>query len=242
MSFTSSSIILDMPPEVTLYILSFLDLPELAFLVQAFPALAILAADPILHKNRVKVIAPSRVEHSLFGASPHGLALRPTVGDLVHRGVIRGLAIERRWRMGMYFYSRSSITQYENSLQLARQHVSDVISIHLKRRSLLPNAVLSSLHLAHVLPDVESSSLNVSRTLLPILHKLKWCLQRDKLSNLVKINFCGSLGTEKLVGFGAWLEKRGKGVVKDGERVRLAVCPNIRKTIEFYEERARQLD
>lgn len=90
-----------------LLVVSFLDLPELAFLVQAFPGLAALAADPILHKYRLRVIAPSRIQHALFGANPQGLALRPTFGDLIHRGVVRGLAIERRWRMGAYFYSRN---------------------------------------------------------------------------------------------------------------------------------------
>lgn len=85
-----------------------------------------------------------------------------------------------------------------------------------------------------MLPDIESSSLRVSRTLLPTMHKLKWCLQRDKLSKMVKINFCGTSGTG-MIGFGSWLEGRGQGIVEDGERVRLAICPNIRKTVEFYE-------
>lgn len=47
----------------------------------------------------------------------HGLALRPTIGDLINRDVIRGLNIERRWRMGVYFYSRSVRTVQFHSRQ-----------------------------------------------------------------------------------------------------------------------------
>ena len=64
-----------------------------------------LTTDPILHTYRLKIVSPSRVNHKLFGVSPQGHALRPTLVDLVHRGVIKGLGIERRWRMGAYFYS-----------------------------------------------------------------------------------------------------------------------------------------
>lgn len=51
------------------------------------------------------VVAPSRLSHSLFGIGPEGLPLRPTVSDLIRRGVIKGLDIERRWRAGLYLYS-----------------------------------------------------------------------------------------------------------------------------------------
>lgn len=88
-----------------LYTVSYLDLPDLATVVQASPVLANLASDPVLHRNRLRVITPSRLQHSLYGADQHGLAFRPTIGDLVHRGVICGLGVERRWRMGLYFYS-----------------------------------------------------------------------------------------------------------------------------------------
>lgn len=127
--------ILNIPPEVILHVcmsihpswnasywliwlaVSYLDLPDLASLVQASPGLAGLASDPALHRNRVRVIAPSRVQHSLFGMGSHGLALRPTIGDLINRDVIRGLNIERRWRMGVYFYSRSVRTVQFHSRQ-----------------------------------------------------------------------------------------------------------------------------
>jgi hypothetical protein len=86
---------------------SFLDLPDLAALSQLSSYLARLSSDPVLHRTRILVVAPSRISHGLFGRSPQGIALRPTVGDLINRGVIRGLAIARAWRMGSYFYSPS---------------------------------------------------------------------------------------------------------------------------------------
>lgn len=120
--------LLDIVPEVILYIceftltvvpmrlnanrtlhaccvVSFLDLPDLASLSQVSPLFKELASDQALHNNRIRIITPSRVNHSLFGQSAEGVALRPTVGDLVHRGVMRGLNIERRWRTGTYLYS-----------------------------------------------------------------------------------------------------------------------------------------
>jgi hypothetical protein len=60
-----------------------------------------------MHTHRLRVVSPSRVNHHLFGKSPQGHALRPTVIDLVRRGVMRGLDLERRWRVGAYFYSLS---------------------------------------------------------------------------------------------------------------------------------------
>ncbi|KAF5385070.1 hypothetical protein D9615_001256 [Tricholomella constricta] len=224
--------ILDIPPEVLLHIFSYLDLPDLAALAQASPILAALAADPILHRNRVRIVAPSRVKHSLFGSSPHGIAFRPTVGELIHRGVMRGFGIERRWRMGAYFYSRNSITQYENGLRLARRHASDVVSVQLRRRSTRDKFLDS---IAHVLPDVESASHTISRILLPVIHQLKWSIQRDSLARMVRLDFCGIPGPDGRR-FGEWREKKGHGIVQDGERVRLAICPDVRKTVKFYEE------
>jgi hypothetical protein len=84
----------------------YLDLPDLACLAEAIPSLSSITADPVLQLQRLRIIYPSRVNHSLFGTSPEGHGLRPSVGDLVHRGVLRGLNIEIRWRMGSYFYSR----------------------------------------------------------------------------------------------------------------------------------------
>ncbi|KAJ6502662.1 hypothetical protein DFH09DRAFT_1335808 [Mycena vulgaris] len=217
------------PPELVLHILSYLDLPDLAVLSSLSPVLARLAADPALHKNRLRVISPARLQHNLFGLSPRGEILRPSVGDLVHRGVMRGLAIERRWRAGNYFYSHVSVVQYETSLLLARQQAGHVLSVHLRRRGAAPNP-LHDLHQSHVYPDVESSSLSISRSLLPVMRKLKWSLQRDKLAKMVR-DGSGILGVSK------WLDSgNGRHLVHEGERVRLAICPDIRKIVGFYED------
>ena len=71
------------------------------------PLYAALASDPLLQRTRLLVVAPARVDHSLFGEGPTGVMLRPTVPDLVNRGVLRGLNLERRWRMGLYFGSQA---------------------------------------------------------------------------------------------------------------------------------------
>ena len=85
--------------------MSFLDVPELSTLASTCHKLASLAADPILQRTRLLVVAPSRVSHSLFGIGPQGSPLRPTVLDLINRGVMKGFVIERRWRAGLYLYS-----------------------------------------------------------------------------------------------------------------------------------------
>jgi hypothetical protein len=84
---------------------SYLDLPDLDTLCTLNSALSKLTSDPILHRNRLRIVAPSRVQHSLFAQGCHGTLLRPSVGDLVRMNVMRGLGIERRWRLGSYFYS-----------------------------------------------------------------------------------------------------------------------------------------
>lgn len=78
----------------------------MAALAQAIPSLSAITTDPVLHIQRLRVVYPSRIEHSLFGTSPEGHGFRPSIGDLVQRGVMRGLNIERRWRLGAYLYSR----------------------------------------------------------------------------------------------------------------------------------------
>ncbi|KAH7925169.1 hypothetical protein BV22DRAFT_1011691, partial [Leucogyrophana mollusca] len=211
---------------------SFLDIPDLACLSEASGFLAILAADPLLHQTRLRVVAPSRVAHSLFGQSPDGIPLRPTIGDLVHRGVMRGLQIERRWRMGGYFHSPHSVRQYENGLRLQRRHAGLIISSHLRRQAAAPHSALKSLHHSHVLPDIESSSLSVSRSLLPVVRQLKWSIQKDKLAKIVRGGNCGPVAVG---GVGTWIELKGQSIIRDSERVRLALCPDVRKIVRLYE-------
>lgn len=107
-----------------------------------------------------------------------------------------------------------------------------VVSRQLVRRlAAPPNQVLKQLHYSHVLPDMESSSPNMSRSLLPIVHKLKWSLQRANLARL--LNARSAIVSTRSIG--EWLEGKGKGLLSEHERVRLAICPDISKVVRFYE-------
>ncbi|KAI0724765.1 hypothetical protein C8Q72DRAFT_786739 [Fomitopsis betulina] len=227
MTFTScADVLLIVPPEVWLHILSFLDFPELENLAHASPVLACYAEDPVMQHHRLHVVAPSRVEHSLFGQSSDGIPLRPTISDLVHRGIMRGLGIERRARAGMYFYSQHMVAQYEVSLRLQRTHAGNVVESTLRRRSA---ASKHRVYSVRVLPDERVA---VSPSLIPAMRMLKWSIQRDRLAKLVKAR------TEMVRngGVGAWLEGRGKAVMRrENERVRLALCPGIGGMVRFYE-------
>lgn len=236
----------DLPQETLLYIFSFLDLPDLAALARVNWHLASLTADPVLHRTRLRVITPSRVDHSLFGRSPQGTLLRPTLQELVQRGVMRGLHIERRWRTGGYLYSPHWVKLYENSLRLNQQHTRAVISAHLRRQPHMPNA-LKALHQLHVLPDTESSTLSISRSLLPVVHRLKWSIQKDRMARIIRRSMCGMMASG--IGskgashshsdrFGAWIECHGQNIFGESERLRLALCPDVRKMIQFYERMA----
>ncbi|EMD32549.1 hypothetical protein CERSUDRAFT_118600 [Gelatoporia subvermispora B] len=219
----------ELPEETLLHILSYLDLPDLTSLAQALPGLCRLTEDPILHRSRILVVAPSRVSHSLFGTSPSGIPFRPTVPELVHRGILRGLGIERRWRAGTYFHSHVMVSQYETSLRLQRTHTGNVIESSLRRRmsSGLPTVL-------RLLPNEANS---VSPSLISTMRRLKWSIQRDTLARVIK-------DRSELVrnggGIIAWLEGRGRAVMRrENERVRLAVCPGVKGTIKFYENLGR---
>lgn len=123
-------------------------------------------------------------------------------------------------------------------MRLQRRTTSIIVSTHLRRRSPGSNA-LKTLCQSRVLPDVESSSLSISRSLLPIMRQLKWSIQRDNLARIVRGGaFVGgktstdNRGAHRLA---VWMEAKGKGIMQDGERVRLALCPGIRKIVGFYE-------
>jgi hypothetical protein len=80
------------------------------------------------------------------------------------------------------------------------------------------------------------------------MRKLKWSLQKDRLAKILRDHTWTGTGAAAaagrvsgLAGFGEWLDTKGKGVVQDGERVRLAVCPGIRSIIGFYEELGRDM-
>ncbi|KAF8203953.1 hypothetical protein BJ912DRAFT_919936 [Pholiota molesta] len=173
----SSNELRSFPPEILLHILSYLDLPDLALIAQVVPELEPLTSDPVLHRYRIFIVTARQ-------------ALRPTVSDLVHRGVLRG--IDRQWRTGAYFYSKSAIIQYENGRELSRRW---------HRTRMKTNA----LHSRQMCPDVESSSPNIARSLLPILAKV------FKESGVP-------------LGVGAWLAngEYGRRILLDDEKFRLA--------------------
>ena len=127
--------------------------------------------------------------------------------------------------------------QYEYGLRLNQQHTKVVLSYHLRRRPHIPST-LKSLHDTLVLPDVESSTLSISRTLLPVVHKLKWSIKRDRLAKVIRGSMCGEManGADTYSGrLGPWIERRGQRIFGDSERVRFALCPDVRKMIRFYE-------
>lgn len=122
-----------------------------------------------------------------------------------------------------------SIVQYENGLRLWRRHASHILSLQLTRRTLEMNETLSNITYA----DVESTFPNVARSLLPVMRQLKWSLRRDQIAQLIKKGPCS------VAGFASWLENNGRSVVKDSEKVRLALCPDVRKHVRFYETLAK---
>jgi hypothetical protein len=184
--------------------------------------------------------------------------MRPTVPDLVQRNVMRGLQIERRWRMGAYLYSAQvrisgiifrhlitfidtlkSVNQYETSIRLHYDHVGRVLTRHLRARALqpIPESLPSNLH-THL--PIESQSHRVSRSLLPVIVRLKWSMARDQISRSVRVRppAKGLVNDEK--NFKRWLEGKGYALLRENERVRLAICPGIKKLVGFYETLSQQ--
>lgn len=222
-------------------VVSFLDLPDLAQLSTISLLFRKLASDPALHRLRVLVVAPSRIRHFLFARDGN---MRPTVGDLVRRGVMRGLGIERRWRNGLYFYSpqvtttfryheftptctildSQSVKQYWTCHNLERAHARHLISSLLDSRPSDPSKVHHTARV--VLPDVDSCSPHISRMLLPVVRQLKWSLQRDRLAKKYR---------EKAMNSADWFESNAQSLYPEGERVRLAICPGVRRFVRFYE-------
>lgn len=113
---------------------------------------------------------------------------------------------------------------------MAKRHVSRLVSVHLSKWKPSPESAYRSLYEALIFPDIESSSTSISRKLLPIVRRLKWCLLRDQLARNFKI---GPYGDR--IAFWTWLEGKGRSIVQDGERLRLAICPDLKKNIRFYE-------
>ncbi|PVF98186.1 hypothetical protein CPB86DRAFT_806919 [Serendipita vermifera] len=227
--------LLALPQEVLLYILSYLDLPDLDSLSTVNHALSRLRSDRILHRNRLRIVAPSRVEHSLFAQGCHGTLLRPSVGDLVRMNVMKGLGIERRWRLGNYFYSAQSVKLYESSLRLEQARVIRVLKNHLSKRIQEGN---TGIHVAVVTLPSEAESPLISRRLLPVIASLKWSMKRDKVTRRLRARPPEKGMITDMDHFRSLLEGSGRSLIRDGERVRLAVCPGIRRIVKFFEEMA----
>lgn len=224
-----TSPLLNLPQEIVLHILSYLDIYELDCLATLSPILNILSSDPILHRHRLRVVTPSRIGHSLFAQGCHGL-LRPTIADLVRMNVMRGIGIERRWRLGIYFYSVQSVKLYESSLRLEHARIVRVLTVHLTKRA-TPTEQADPLN--NVILPSETNSHQVSRRLLPVIARLKWSMKRDGLARRVRAGHGQTdRGTERLRW---WLEGGGRVLVHDSERIRLAVCPGVRKFVRLFE-------
>jgi hypothetical protein len=66
---------------------------------------------------------------------------------------------------------------------------------------------------------------------MPIIRKLKWSLQKDKFSRMMR----DVTAHTNSRGIATWIEDKGSSKIQEGERARLAVCPGVRKTVRFYE-------
>ncbi|KZV76959.1 hypothetical protein PENSPDRAFT_568804 [Peniophora sp. CONT] len=223
--------LISLPPELLLYIFSYLDLPDLAALSAAALLFRVLAADPLLHRTRLRVVAPSRVSHALFASDAFGIPLRPTVLELAQRGVFQALNLDRVVRLGLYLYSPVAARTYTNAVRLQRRHVADILASSLRAR---PHAPERQRALLAIDPDSARLSLarsllpagGIARALVPAIRALQWSLRRDDLARMVR-------GKDDL---SVWLAARG-AIVSENERYRLAVCPSVRKIVASYERR-----
>ena len=121
------------------------------------------------------------------------------------------------------------VTLYENSIRLQRVHAGHVVASNLRRRSADSWKTLCS---TRVVPDALSSSIcfSISQTLMPVIRKLRWSFQKDRFSRMMR----DARGVGKYGGIAAWIEDN-PSKIHEGERARLAVCPSVRKNVQFYE-------
>lgn len=165
--------------------------------------------------------------------------------------------VSRRWREEYYnsltysCFREQSVKQYENSQRLKRTHVRHVLTIHLQRKSSPVGGNIQAKTLRarpplRELPDSERFSPQIDRSLVPVMRKLKWCIRRDKVAQMVRgagsdaaeDGICArgmvvplTAGNKVL----SWIEGKGRGLWRENERVRLAICPGVRKIVKFYE-------
>ena len=160
--------------------------------------------------------------------------------------------LTHRWQM---------VFVYENARRVHRLHAQNLISTVLRGRlqpsssnplvAPYPITVWSDIYgptddLKKTKPGV------VSRTLLPTIRSLRWCFKRDQVSRVVRgtsgigASFAKRRSTDDEAdtpyrSVAMWIEKQGPRLIPDSnsgpevERTRLALCPDVRKIIRFYE-------
>ncbi|KAF8600825.1 hypothetical protein BDV93DRAFT_525094 [Ceratobasidium sp. AG-I] len=208
------------PPEIWLQISWHLDLPDLDSLAACNRVMRSVTKDPALHRVRILVFTPERVSRSLFSVN------RPSILDLVHLNILRGLGIERRWRAGQYLYSTLAVRQFNASINLQQTRIRTKLSSLLRT----PRSSARATLFPRIIPDIEASSHHIARALLPAVHSLNANLRRQALARVISN---GATATRDV----AWFEGRGRELGVVGERARLAVCPSVRKSVRAWEDR-----
>ncbi|KAB5592067.1 hypothetical protein CTheo_4519 [Ceratobasidium theobromae] len=209
------------PPEIWLQISWHLDLPDIDSLAVSCRVLRALTRDPALQRVRLLVFTPERVNRSLFSVN------RPSVLDLVHLNIMRGLGIERRWRTGQYLYSTLSVRQFNASVNLQQTRIRNKLAGLLRT----PRSSARATLYPHIIPDVEASSHRVARSLIPAVHALNVSLRRQSLARAIRD------GARRNI---SWFEGKGRELGVSGEQERLAVCPSVRKSVKAWEDRLAQ--
>jgi hypothetical protein len=64
-----------------------------------------------------------------------------------------------------------------------------------------------------------------------VIARLKWSMKRDGLARRVRGS--SAKGSD---GLRWWIEGSGRMFIHEGERIRLAVCPGVRKFVKFFEQ------
>jgi len=149
---------------------------------------------------------------------------------------------------------------YENALGLHRIRAQNLISTVLRDRFRPPNPstlvrpypVAARFDIYGVTEGLKKSKPGVvSRILLPTIRSLRWSLKRDQVSRVVRgAGGIGALFRRRLIDdepdtpdrrVAIWIEKQGPKLIPDsstgleGERTRLALCPDVGRIIRFYE-------
>ena len=119
---------------------------------------------------------------------------------------------------------------YESWQRLEHARIIRVLTQHLHKRVHHGLGVTKGV----VLP-CETVSPLVSRRLLPVIARLKWSMTRDRLARRVRVESPEGGMITDVDHLKAWLEGRGRLVVQESERVRLAICPGINRIVKIFE-------